>query len=68
MRHCRSTILPAALYVLAAVLSTSNLWSGEPTREGGWLIQRDERSGLNLYTMEMALHPKPEPRPALKYH
>ncbi len=68
MRRCRSTILAAAPYALAAVLSTSNLWSGEPTREGGWLVERDERSGLNVYTMEMTLHPKPEPRPALKYH
>lgn len=68
MRHCRSTILAATLCALAAVLSTANLWSGEPTREGGWLIERDERSGLKLYTMEMTLHPKPEPRPALKYH
>lgn len=68
MRHYRSRILAAALCALAAVLSTSNLWSGEPTREGGWLIERDDQSGLKLYTMEMTLHPKPEPRPALKYH
>ncbi|MBM4093688.1 MAG: hypothetical protein FJ276_30420, partial [Planctomycetes bacterium] len=45
-------------------------WAGaadEPTREGGWLVQRDARTGAVVRTMELTLHPQGEPRPALKY-
>ncbi len=39
----------------------------EPRKEGGWLIERDEQTGRQLYTMELTLSPQSEPRPALKY-
>jgi hypothetical protein len=38
-----------------------------PIREGGWLKERDEQTGIVVHTMEMTLHPRAEPRPALKY-
>jgi len=39
----------------------------EPVKHGGWLTERDEQAGIQIETMEMTLHPRAEPRPALKY-
>jgi hypothetical protein len=49
---------------LAAVPSAS---PDELVQEGVWTVTRDEASGVALRTMELTLHPQPEPRPALKY-
>jgi hypothetical protein len=38
-----------------------------PVKEGGWLVTREENTGVSIRTMEMTLHPQTEPRPALKY-
>ncbi len=39
----------------------------QPTKEDGWIVERDEMPYRRVQTMEMTLHAKPEPRPALKY-
>ena len=36
-------------------------------KQGGWLIERDEQLEIQVHTMEMTLHPRAEPRPALKH-
>ncbi|MEE8451549.1 MAG: hypothetical protein V3R99_06520 [Thermoguttaceae bacterium] len=53
--------------LLAAVVLTQPATGKEPVKEGGWLIEKDEHTGASIQTMEMTLHPKAEPRPALKY-
>jgi len=53
--------------LLAVVVLTRPVVGEEPVREGGWLIEKDERTGASIHTMEMTLHPKAEPRPALKH-
>lgn len=53
----------------AALLATALLLvpaSGdEPVKEGGWLRQKDDKTGVTIQTMEMTLYPADEPRPAL---
>lgn len=39
----------------------------QPNKEDSWLLERDEQTGITTRTMELTLHAKPEPRPALKY-
>lgn len=41
--------------------------SEEPTKEDSWVLERDEQTGVTVRTMELTLHAKSEPRPALKY-
>ncbi len=36
-------------------------------KEDGWVINSDRQTGLMIRTKELTLHPKEEPRPALKY-
>lgn len=60
-------MIPHVGALLTAILFASPAMAEEPTREGGWLITRDPQSRVNVHTMEMTLHPKPEPRPALQY-
>ncbi len=52
---------------LMAVLAISHVGGEEPKKRGPWLIDQDEQTGLQIHTMEMTLHTKAEPRPALKY-
>jgi hypothetical protein len=47
--------------------SPSTTRTDQPRKEGPWLIDRDEQTGIRIHTMEMTLHPKAEPRPALKH-
>ncbi len=54
--------------LLVGVLWTPRVDSAEPVKSGGWLIERDEQLGIQVHTMEMTLHPRAEPRPALKFH
>ncbi len=64
--YCRLLIYVVAvmpLYVMANMAATAD----EPTSEGGWLVERDEQSGISVHTMEMTLYPQAEPRPALRY-
>lgn len=39
-----------------------------PVKKDGWIEERDDQSGTRIMTMELLLHPAPEPRPALRYH
>ncbi|MHC4398142.1 MAG: hypothetical protein ACYTG0_00510 [Planctomycetota bacterium] len=55
-------ILLLGTMVLMAVVLTPPAGAAEPVEEGGWLVEED-----NVRTMEMTLHPKGEPRPALKH-
>ncbi len=50
------------------------MWTGgrehaadEPRKQGDWIIENHENAPT-IYTLEMTLHPRAEPRPALKYH
>lgn len=61
------TLTPLVACGQATGLMAPPVASGEPTKEGGWLVQRDEQTGIQVRTMEMTLHPKAEPRPALVY-
>lgn len=61
------------LWLLSAVFSMTALLPSPahadelPVKEGGWLISKDDQTGVTVRTMEMKLHPQPEPRPALKH-
>ncbi len=59
-------LLPA-VFSMAAVLPSPALGDEPPVKEGGWLESKDDQTGISVRTMEMTLHPQPEPRPALKY-
>jgi len=52
---------------LTAVLAGSHVGGEEPEKSGPWLIVRDDQTGVQVRTMEMTLHARAEPRPALKY-
>ena len=52
---------------LTAVLAISHVGAEEPERNGPWLIEQDDQTGEQIRTMEMTLHARAEPRPALKY-
>jgi hypothetical protein len=57
------------LSVLVATITYTVPATGQPPEKyGGWLIERDEQDGIQVHTMEMTLHPRAEPIPALKYH
>lgn len=53
--------------LVAAVLLANPARSGEAVKEGGWLKEKDEKTGVSVQTMEMTLYPAKEPRPALKH-
>ena len=59
--------LVPAVFSMTAVLSLPALGDEPPVKEGGWRISKDAQQGISVHTMEMTLHPQPEPRPALKY-
>lgn len=52
-----------ALFCIAILGRTS--FADEVEMSDGWLIQTND-TGQQLLTFEMSLHPKPEPKPALK--
>lgn len=54
----------ALAFGLPSVVATH---AGEQQRDGDWLVERDEQSFVKVLTRELSLHPKPEPKPALKY-
>jgi hypothetical protein len=60
-------------WLLPAVLSMTAVWPSPapgdepPVKEGGWIKSKDDQLNVSVHTMEMTLHPQPEPRPALKY-
>lgn len=43
------------------------IFAAEPERDSGWLVQRDDVTGLMNYTRELTVHAAAEPRPALKH-
>lgn len=55
------------LLVLGGMTPGVRLRSEEPSRDGDWLLERDEATGVTTFTMEVTLYPRSEPRPALKY-
>jgi len=52
---------------IAALADPDDFGSKKQTKEDGWIVERDEQTGIRVQTMEMTLHAKAEPRPALKY-
>lgn len=60
-------LLPVGPLLLVALVFTASAVGASPGKRGGWLEERDEKANVLVLTMEMALHPKPEPRPALTY-
>jgi len=64
-RHGQLSLFGTLL--MAIVLSTPPAISQERVKEGGWLREKDARTGIYVQTREMVLHPRDEPRPALKY-
>ncbi|MFZ5830086.1 MAG: hypothetical protein ACOY3P_08360, partial [Planctomycetota bacterium] len=79
-RHdCRVLLLVSLVLTLLFVPSrgfsaeavTLNALSGdlpaEAYKEGAWLVERSEPGGIQVRTLELTLHPQPEPQPALKY-
>ena len=56
-----------AALLAAAILLAPKASGDEPVKEGGWLKQKDARTGITVETMEMTLHPTAEARPALAY-
>jgi hypothetical protein len=59
-------LLPAVLSMTAALPSPAP-GDEPPVKEGGWIKSKDDQLKVIVHTMEMTLHPQPEPRPALKY-
>lgn len=53
--------------MITALADPSDSGRRQPTKEDGWIVERDEHTSIRVQTMEMTLHAKPEPRPALKY-
>ncbi len=62
-----TALLAAGMAVLSLAGPAAAARGEEPVREGGWIRERDERTGVLVQTMEMTLHPRGEPRPALKH-
>ncbi len=54
-----TSILPAQTVSLLADRSQK--------REGDWFVRNDGQTGIRVYSREMTLHPKAEPKPALKH-
>jgi hypothetical protein len=65
----RCSDLTSVMAVFISALSCAVQATGQqPERSNGWLIEQDEQDGIQIHTMEMTLHPRAEPIPALKYH
>jgi len=64
----RHVILPLAVAVLTchAALGLS-LSAEDAQREGDWIRSQDPANRAMIQTMELTLHPQPEPQPALQY-
>jgi hypothetical protein len=52
---------------LSAQAAANEMQSNQTREEDGWIIDRDEQAGIMIRTRELTLHPRAEPRPALKY-
>jgi len=55
-----------ASLLLSAALPYSAAGADPPVKKGVWVVQPDEQTGRLIHTMELTLHPRNEPRPALK--
>jgi len=47
--------------------ATSDSGSEQSTKKDSWILEPEEKTGITVWTMELTLHAKAEPRPALKY-
>ncbi len=61
----RSTLFVATL--LAMVAATQYGEAEEPNKVGLWTVEQPEDASVNIHTMEVTLHSRAEPSPALKY-
>ncbi len=67
MNRVSFVCLLSAVFSMTALVPSPALGDEPPVTEGGWLISKDDQTGITIRTMEMTLYPQPEPRPALKY-
>lgn len=65
-RHRNARVSPLTLLIAIAALAptTSTQLAGG---ESGWVEERDDARGVLLLTMNMTLHPRGEPEPALRH-
>lgn len=69
-RYAAISLLAATVLLIASVpasSATGPLSTEGPVKEGGWIEEKDEQTGILVHTMELTLHPQGEPRPALKH-
>jgi len=66
MRHVIRFSRPGLVVLALCATALSPARGEEPTKRGGWTITQDDQ-GVRLHTMELTLHPQPEPKPALKH-
>jgi hypothetical protein len=58
------------LFMVSMVSHTGmqrSLNAAQPERRGDWIETLDEETRIRVQTMELTLHPRPEPKPALRY-
>ncbi len=65
IRHGQTMLFGITLLTAAVALTPLVAYS-EPIKEGAWLVETNDR-GIRVRTLKMTLHPKAEPRPALKH-
>jgi hypothetical protein len=63
---CCGWIPPIAAQV-AVLADSNNSATKQTTKEDGWIVEQDEKTGIVIRTRELILYPKAAPRPALKY-
>jgi hypothetical protein len=62
-----TALLTVSMWVPGVAGTAADSLGQEPVRQGGWIRERDEQTGVLVQTMEMTLHPRGEPRPALQH-
>src|SRR5690606_11012280 len=66
MKRWTSVLSLCAALACQAVLGLS-LFAEDAERKTAWTRTQDPASGATVLTMELTLHPQPEPQPALRY-
>ncbi len=66
VRHRSARRSPLWLLIAFAAL-TPTATGQSPTGEAGWVLEQDEAGRVTVHTMAMTLHPRSEPRPAMKH-
>jgi hypothetical protein len=59
--------VPRATAQIASLKAPPGEQDRQVTKEDGWIVERDDQTGLTVRTRELTVYPKGEPQPALKY-